>query len=395
MRKPILLLIAALLLGGVPARADWELGWSNGFSVKDPDKGHSLKFGGRIQSDFAWFSEDDELAPLGFEDGAEFRRARLFFSGTLYDRVVFKAQYDFAGGGAEPKDLYLGLTNLGAVDTILVGHFKEPFSLEEITSSKYVTFMERALPIEAFSPSRNVGLMAGTGGDRYSWHVGAFYEADDSADSVSDEVNLTGRVTFAPIYSDEDGAYRALHLGLSATDRSPTDDVLRYRSRPESHLSPRVVDTRAFASDNATIYDVEAALVTGPFSLQGEFIQSSADRIGAGDPDFDGFYVYGSYFLTAGDHRSYEPDAGAFGRTRPSNPWGGEDGGTGAWEIALRYSTLDLADAGINGGEVDDLTFALNWYPYANVRFMFNYVLSDVDGVGEVDVVQTRFQIDF
>lgn len=66
-----------------------------------------------------------------------------------------------------------------------------------------------------------------------------------------------------------------------------------------------------------------------------------------------------------------------------------------AVEAALRYSTLDLTDGGIAGGEVDDVTLGLNWYPFANVRWMANYVLSDVDGAGEADAFQMRFQVDF
>jgi phosphate-selective porin len=41
------------------------------------------------------------------------------------------------------------------------------------------------------------------------------------------------------------------------------------------------------------------------------------------------------------------------------------------------------------------VTFGVNWYPFANVRWMANYVMSDRDGVGSVDAFQMRFQIDF
>jgi phosphate-selective porin OprO and OprP len=395
MRKLTLLTCAALLLGSSPAWADWSVQWKDGFRVDNDEAGHSLKFGGRIQADFAAYDEDDSLSGLGFEDGSEFRRARLFFSGTLYDKIEFKAQYDFAdGSAAEPKDLYIGFLDLGPLDVLRVGHFKEPFSLEELTSSKYVTFMERALPVEAFSPARNTGVMVGSGADRWTWAAGAFHDSDDSAASTGDEINLSGRVTFLPFFDEDSGSL--FHVGLSATDRSSNSDSLRFRSRPESHLSPRVVDTGTFGGDGYQALDLELAFVAGRFSAQSEYIQATTDGVGGGDPDFDSFYVYGSFFLTD-DHRSYDAGDGAFGRTKPSNPWGPD--GSGAWELAVRYSTLDLTDAGILGGEVDDITLALNWYPYSNVRWMLNYVLSDVDdnlgGGGDANVIQTRFQIDF
>jgi phosphate-selective porin OprO/OprP len=182
-----------------------------------------------------------------------------------------------------------------------------------------------------------------------------------------------------------------LHLGLSVSDREPTGDAVRFRSRPESHLSPRLVDTSGFGADGVTLVDLEGALVVGPFSAQGEYIQASVDSLVGPDPDFDSFYVYGSWFLT-GEHRPYKNSAGAFDRLKPRRVLGE---GPGAWEIAVRYSTLDLTDSGIEGGELDDVTFGLNWYPYANVRWMLNYVMADLDGTGEGDAIQMRFQIDF
>jgi phosphate-selective porin OprO/OprP len=370
----------------------WDFKWSNGFKLASPDGRTSFKFGGRIMNDYAFYSADDELeAAVGpLEEGAEFRRARLFFSGELYDRVEFKAQYDFAGGDPELKDVYLGLVNLPVIGGVRVGHYKEPFSLEEITSSKYITFMERALPVEAFSPSRNTGVMLHRGEERYTWAAGLFRDADDFGDAADrSEVNLTGRVTGLPWYAG-DGS-RLLHLGLSVSDREPTGDAVRFRSRPESHLSPRLVDTSGFGADGVTLVDLEGALVVGPFSAQGEYIQASVDSLVGPDPDFDSFYVYGSWFLT-GEHRPYKNSAGAFDRLKPRRVLGE---GPGAWEIAVRYSTLDLTDSGIEGGELDDVTFGLNWYPYANVRWMLNYVMADLDGTGEGDAIQMRFQIDF
>jgi phosphate-selective porin OprO/OprP len=374
------------------AAPGWDFKWSNGFKLTSPDGDLAFKFGGRIQDDWAWYSADDELeAAVGtFEDGTEFRRARLFFEGELYERVEFKAQYDFAGGDADFKDVYLGLVNLPVVGGFRVGQFKEPFSLEELTSSKYVTFLERALPVEAFAPSRNAGFMLHRGEERYTWAVGAFRPTDDFGDAKErDEVNLTGRVTGLPWVS-EDGS-RLLHLGIALSEREPTADSIRFRSRPESHLAPRVVDTGSFGADGSTLVGLESALVLGPLSFQGEYMQGAVDSLDGSDPELDGFYVYGSWFLT-GEHRPYKRSEGAFDRLKPGHPWGE---GPGAWELAVRFSSLDLTDATVDGGSVDDVTVALNWYPFANVAWKANYVRSDRDDLGQVDTFQMRFQVDF
>ena len=98
----------------------------------------SFEVGGRIMVDTAVFDGNDDL-----HNGSELRRARLFMSGHVYDNWKFKLQTDFAGNEVTLKDAYIRYTGLEYAD-ITVGNFKEPFSLNELTSSKYITFMERS-----------------------------------------------------------------------------------------------------------------------------------------------------------------------------------------------------------------------------------------------------------
>ena len=161
-------LIACILTGSLWGQDEADpLGinarWNNGLELKTNDGNASLKLGGRIMLDHAWFSDDS-----GAEDGTEFRRTRLMLSGKV-NQFEWKTQYDFARGddsdgndkGNRPafKDVYVGVSGVPYAGALRVGHFKEPFGLEELTSSKYMTFMERSLT-SAFAPSRNVGLMA-------------------------------------------------------------------------------------------------------------------------------------------------------------------------------------------------------------------------------------------
>ena len=123
-------------------------------------------------------------------------------------------------------------------------------------------------------------------------------------------------------------------------------------------------------------------------------MQASFDAELAGDPTFVGSYAYASWFLT-GEHRNYSRRSGVFDRLRPDSPFGGEDGGPGAWEIVARWSFLDLNDENVAGGEVTDLTAGLNWYINSNFRLMNNFVHSDVEDAGTYDGFSTRFQCDF
>lgn len=386
--KTGLVVLAAALLFAPAARAqsDWATKWSNGFKVDSADGQFKLQLGGRVQADYTFASGDDALPPL--EDGFELRRARLFTSGTVYERVAFKIEYDFATGDAAAKDVYIGLVNEWG--DLRFGHFKEPFSLEELTSSKYITFLERSLPVEAFAPSRNVGAGAdGSHGTTLNWGVGVFYDADDFGLSTDENAtNLTGRVGFRPIHSDD--ATRILHLGVAAT-RQERDGTLRFRTRPEAHLSPRLVDTGSFAGDSTTLLGGEVAGVFGPFWFASEVMQADTDAPAVGDPTFSGAYAQAGWFLT-GESRVFKASEGAFDRNRPKANYGK---GPGAWEIALRYSTIDLDDAGVAGGEQDDITAALNWYLNPVARLMLNFVRADVDGAGEADFFLARWAIDF
>lgn len=358
-----------------------------GFSVVDEEAGYALSFGGRLQADYMFADEGAGLPAT--DNGGEFRRGRFFFSGTLYERFEFKAQYEFIGG-ARPADLYLAVRN--SWGKVRYGHFKEYFALEELMSAKNLTFLERSLPVLAFSPSRNVGLgVEGRGSDRYSWSVGYFHDTDSDANRIDeDQTNLTGRVSFLPVYDKE--ANRLLHLGVGVHLREVVSS-LRFRARPEAHLADRFVDTGNFPAEGVDLWNVEIASVAGPFWAAGEYFSAEVDSPALGDPSFGGFYVQTGYFLT-GESRPFRGKPGIFHRVVPESIFG-RDGGRGAWEIKARYSTLDLTDGAILGGEQDNFSVGLNWYPNPVIRLMLDYVHADVKDVDEANYVLLRWQVEF
>jgi phosphate-selective porin OprO/OprP len=114
---------------------------------------------------------------------------------------------------------------------------------------------------------------------------------------------------------------------------------------------------------------------------------------GATSPDFDGFYIQGSYFLT-GEHRKYKTSTGAFDRVKPKENFSSASG-TGAWEVAARYSQIDLNEGSVTGGRLRNVTVGLNWHLNPNMRIMWNYIRADLSGVGKASLFLMRFQIDF
>ncbi len=136
---------------------------------------------------------------------------------------------------------------------------------------------------------------------------------------------------------------------------------------------------------------LEAAYKSGPFSLQGEWQRSSVLTESHGRASFWGAYVYGSYILT-GEDRVYRN--GRFQRPRVRSV-AFDSGIGGALEIAVRLSHLDLSSGNLNGGIVTDGTLGLTWYMDDHSRFMVNYIRSNRRGVGSVNILQCRLQIDF
>ena len=382
--------------------------YSNGLQFKRNDGMFKIKFGGRIQADFATIHPDSELemaVPGGDGEGVEFRRARLYVSGDLYDRVIFKAQYDFAGSGPVAfKDVYLGLKGLGPVGTVRVGNMKEPFSLEELTSSKYITFMERALPA-VFDSARNFGIMANNHhlDKRLTWAFGIFAPSDDKARffTTTSMLNVSGRMTGLPLYEDE--GRKLVHLGFSLSRHIRDGDETKFAQRPEAHLAKKYLSL-AYDSNGATLIAAEAAWVCGPFSLQGEYKQSWAEQVGAATASLYGGYVQASWFPT-GEHRPYKTKSGTFARVSPKSPFNPGEGDWGAVELAARYSYLNLNSEGIRGGEEQDFTAGVNWYLYSNLRLTANYVYADVKDTGSdsaipgsngsINIFQMRAQIEF
>jgi phosphate-selective porin OprO/OprP len=308
----------------------------------------SFELGGRLMIDSAYYNgSDNELG-----DGTALRRARIEAEGKMFADWGYDFSIDFANKDADIKNAYLSYEGLHPVK-LQFGQFKEPFSLEEMTSSRYITFMERALPNE-FAPGRHIGVGAKTYSSNWTLAGGIFGEGfDDDVSKEGDEGwGASGRVTYSPWHEDT----RALHLGAALAYRKINDkQEIKYNTRPESDITDvKFLNTDDIEdSDSVLVSGLEAAWVFGPWSLQGEYMRSDIRRF-MDNPDlsFDGWYLYGSWFITR-ESRDYKFKKGAFGRVRPNHK-------SGAWELALRYSTLDLNDGLITGGEAKHWTAGLN-----------------------------------
>jgi len=370
--------------------SDWTLKWKGAPEIASADGAYKMKLRGRLLLDFATGGQDRAVTGADRLSATEVRAARLGIEGVIEHDFKYKFEADLAGNEVELTDAYISFGGL-PVD-VQVGQFKTPNSLEELTSSRFTTFMERGSVTDAFELSRQLGLSIGAEGDIWTITGGVFKGSAGTGDT-DEGLTLAARATVAPQFGEKG----LVHLGASIRYREQGDDqdLLRYRQRPHQHTADRFIDTGAFA-DSDLMLGAEAAVLYGPFSLQGEYMTLSADHADPllPDADFDGYYVSGSWFVT-GESRTYE--GGTFERVKVNSPV--FDGGAGAWEVAARFDTVDLSDGVIVGGTQDTYVFGVNWYLGNYVRLMANYNKSRVKGGADdgadIDLFGLRAQIDW
>jgi phosphate-selective porin OprO/OprP len=365
-------------------------------TLKLPANFSDAKFFGRLQVDRTWFDDDG----VDRADNTDLRRARLGVSGKVEQDWVYKFEIDFANNATKLTDAYMSYHGFDNVD-IKVGQYKEPFSLQVLESSKYVTFLESAA-IRNFAPERNIGLGAKTYGEDWTLEAGIFGDDAGSSSTDDEQHSFTSRVTYAPI--KEKG--KVIHLGVVARYSSPQSSTVTYSSKFEANQedsnTPSNALTTGALSDVNKIqqHGLEAMAIYKSLYVQGEYITTQVKRKAADNPEFDGYYLQATYFLT-GESREYDFKKGIPKRVIPNAKFSKSGSGIGAWEVAARLSDIDLTGTGVNGGSMRSYTAGLNWHPISRVRFMANYTITDVDNNGQTPADESpkifglRAQIDF
>jgi phosphate-selective porin OprO/OprP len=217
---------------------------------------------------------------------------------------------------------------------------------------------------------------------RMTWAAGIFADTDDGGEFFSNkrDFDLASRITGLPLY--EDNGRWLIHLGFSGAYNFRNDITVRFRQRPEVHIASRYIDTGDFQSDGSALIAAEVAGVFGPVHVEAEWKQAWHDQAGGKDLTLYGAYVSAGWFIT-GESRPYKKSRGTWAAVKPQNPFDPNEGKWGAFEVASRYSYINLNSHNLNGGKEQNVTVGLNWYLYSNVRLSANYVYADVRSTGE------------
>lgn len=334
-----------------------------------------LIFFGRAELDFAYYSSGITSSDNGFE----VRSLRTGLAKAFKYNLSMKAEIDLTDGDSNFADLYIRHRHK-RWGLLTVGNQRVAQTLVNQTSRISRTFMEEPLPAEAFGLGRRLALGWDLHKPMLSAHITLF--GPDLNGSIGDE-GYAARVYFNPTRS----RFSVFHVGASFLKENMSRKTIFF-AHPESRVtSVRFVDTGIYDDVNQQHIGVlEVAGAKGSFMFRSEFFRAKWFRKTADNALFKGWYTQASWILTG---ESFNYTQGKFVRIRPQNP-------RGAWEVAARYSNLDLNDQNIKGGEEKNLTIGLNWYAPGNqFRVMANLIFVRTDtnaGNEEPTILQVRAQ---
>ena len=428
------------------------------------------KITGFLQLDTAFYSQDENnIATVGdAQDGTGFRRARLGMNGKVAEATGYQLEMDFASAGRPSFfDNYLEQGNLPYLGTVRAGQFCQPFSADALTGFRNLTFLERSLPFLALVPFRRVGIMSSNISDdemtafAYSvFRTGGFNNAPLGDDRFATDIGDKGGYSFSSrvthlLYYDENatdgflwhiggsydfsmlGANDAIGSGTTGNGGSP-QPFYQARATPEFgplgspeippvfgpagavNGTPLFVDTGRYQANNFNLFGVETVAQWGPWGMTAEYMTTVVDSV-AGPVTYQGGYGQVAYRLT-GEHREYDKRTGTFGKLVPFRDFTPQsrDGiaGWGAWEVAARYSIIDLRnpskldghyyDSASNtftatnkagNGVLQDTTVGVTWYLNTYTKIQFNWIHAMLDnsakGHSTADMFVSRFQVNF
>jgi len=418
---------------------------TNRFSIESADGKYSIGLTTQLHFDMGGYAYHPDAgrfglttpageAPHDLNSGVNARRARFGFLGKLDGDWGYTFVYDFGGsqdtgaGGTTNAGVgdgiekayvtYNGLYHNNMGTAFDLGYQDMLYTLDESTSSNDIMFMERGsagvVSTELGAGDFRSGAGVRSNDSRY-W-AGIYLTGPQSGGNHTDgtgagePLSMFGRLTYqvlsAPDYS--------LHFGVEAIGMlHPPTSAAGIRSitlsdRPELRIDPTsilttgtVLGTQLNPLNGAQSYGFEVAGGYQNLFMQGEGYDYQIEREGLPTNNFYGGYLEGSWTVT-GEHRNYIPSTGAYSGIIPAHPFSWSAGQLGAFELAVRYSYVNLNDNvgsapaaaaaaaagtaqtsnGVAGGQQSIVTLGLNWYVNSNIRFMFNYLHGTIDKPG-------------
>lgn len=342
--------------------------------------------GGRVQEHSSWFSGSGKKTNAGvnqFTNGANLRRADLFAKGSLgRDDLSFYAHYNFAGVAAGESHIQRAYVQWKCDNFhVRVGQQYMPFGMAHTSSSSNLMFMERSEASEVATTRRWFGANAGMMMDMFTLNLSVATRGLEEANNYnnSDKYAYLVRATAAPMQGDEG----TLHIGVDYKHRkfntentAGVGQAVAFTVGTSTELRNRegITDVVSLTSaGNGTIktrtaYALELAGQYEGLTVQGEYFNQTYKFTSTDSQQkVKSWYVEAGYVLT-GEHRTYSQSAGVFKDPKPA-------GDNGAWEVAARYTSVDMTRNGnnTNGGKAKTMTLGANWFLTDQLKLQANW----------------------
>jgi phosphate-selective porin OprO/OprP len=396
-------------------------------TISSSDGSMSFAIGTQVQFDMGGYFQNPTPTTQfpHLNNGVNLRRGRIFFVGK-YDDFQVNITPDFGGSPDGSPTLYeanINWTGFKPV-TATVGYFKPWFSLYDSQSSNNFLLLERPSIIEiarnvaAGDARASVGAKAST--DRYfasAYLTGATYGAQTPTLLNGEQLAFVGRIAGRPYYDQDFNLHldfsgeNVFHPNINANGTPGlTVETLTFQDRPELRIDmSQLISTGALSASSANVYGGGVGASWRNFLVQGEYYAinvAQAKNPPAPQPGlgFNGGYVEAGWVLT-GEPIRYSAGGAAFARPRVAEPWTLEGPGIGAWELAARYSVVNLnsnvipsvsqsVTGGVFGGLQKIVGVGLSWYPNDWVRFILQFQYTNVDRLNSAGNVQIGQQFE-
>ena len=371
------------------------------FSLESGDGNNSIALTGRMQFDMRSVNADKDQSNFdqsdrdtkSLADNFEIRRARIGVKGKFAKDFGYEVVTNLVGSSTNTIDVaFLNWARYEPFQ-IRVGQFKQPFSLEELTSSNNMDFMERSY-VNNVTTGKKPGVMVhGVPSKGLTYAVSAYQQQNFGEESNNTTgKSFAGRATmnvaelagwntkesvlhvgFAGFNSDYDilpstsgNTFKAAEDGTRAT-------VFNFRSGGRGLgtayraqiAGDYIGSTSAYSAYGApanytakvenSAYGLELAAAYGPYKFQTEFTGQKFDASHAATgnslkADVQAYYVEALWMLTGENYADWYKN-GVWGAVKPKTNYDFETGkGNGAWELGLRYDAFDVSDTSITAG---------------------------------------------
>jgi phosphate-selective porin OprO/OprP len=326
-----------------------QSGYDGGFYIRGKDA--KLVLEGLLQVNATAFER-------GGPHESEFvlRRMRLEFSGEFYERWLFHIEPKFLADGVELEEAWICVK---AADLLIMfGRMKEPFSFEEMASTRHMDMVNFSI-LNQFVPAEDHGITVFGSQGVFQYQLG-FYNGTGGDDTTSDKDGAL-RLVLHPGGGFQIGG--AATFGRQKTDISNEDLTTEARVPWGEYLPGTELDGQRVRLGG------EAAWLNGPFAATAEVIRDR-EEINDSTVQVTGGYVQASVVLT-GEEKSWKG-------VKPAKPFL-KDPDVGAWQLVARWSRLALDDEFAPfltsfPKRIDSYTLGVTWYANDFVKVKINYL---------------------